>query len=312
MFLYRTEQSAFFRIRQISLNNVTRRNMNNRLISIAIWILIGVVAVVFLLAIAAVGLATEAFFTGAQQPAYAGIAPLLTAVVASSGVLVALLAFSRDREKLAREREENRSKILLEQAKAGLDEVIELLKDQNNNRVIWVRAARVLLEATALGRGIKATEYSKAYRLYEDRIRSELYRALSIYNEETQGRDPLPPQFFYGIKDWSRPTSLDDAAREASPEVRVSSVSIDSVLTEPTLKPLAAKSVVAVFEFVEFPSDYMDPLQEVRVWEGHWDTYGPSQGARRYVAHAEVTTAIGGKIYKRERIAANKPLEQTR
>ena len=107
--------------------------MKNRLISIAIWILISVVAIVFLLAIAAAGLATEAFFTGAQQPAYAGVAPLLTAVVASSGVLVALLAFSRDREKLAREREENRSKILLEQAKAGLDEVIELLKDQNNN-----------------------------------------------------------------------------------------------------------------------------------------------------------------------------------
>jgi len=171
--------------------------MKNCLISLAIRILIGVVAVVFVIAIAAAALATEAFFSGASQPAYVAVAPLLTAIVASSGVLVALLAFSRDREKLAREREENRSKILLEQAKAGLDEVIELLQDQNNNRVIWVRAARVLLEATALGRGIKAPEYSKAYRLYEDKTRSELYRTLSTYNEVTQERAPLPPQFFY-------------------------------------------------------------------------------------------------------------------
>ncbi|WP_119627856.1 hypothetical protein [Methylocaldum marinum] len=276
--------------------------MKNCLISLAIRILIGVVAVVFVLAIAAAALATEAFFSGASQPTYVEVAPLLTAVVASSGVLVALLAFSRDREKLAREREENRSKILLEQAKAGLDEVIELLQDQNNNRVIWVRAARVLLEATALGRGIKAPEYIKAYRLYEDKTRSELYRTLSTYNEETQERDPLPPQFFYGIKDWSRPISLDDAAREASPEVRVSSVSIDSVVPEPSLKPLAAKSVVAIFEFLEYPSDYTDPLQEVQVWQVDWDrSYGPSQGARRYVAHAEVTTAVGGKLHKREK-----------
>ncbi|WP_077728891.1 hypothetical protein [Methylocaldum sp. 14B] len=268
--------------------------------SLAIRILIGVVAIVFVLAMAAAGLATKAFLTGATLPPNVGVAPLLTAIVASSGVLVALLAFARDREKLAREREENRSKILLEQAKAGLDEVIELLKDQNNNRVIWVRAARVLLEATALGRAIKAPEYAKAYRLYEDRIRSELYRALTVYDEETQERNPLPPQFFYGIKDWSRQISLDDAAREVSPEVRVSSVSIDSVVAEPSLKPLAAKSVVAVFEFLEYPSDYSDPLLEVEVWQGDWDSsYGPSQGARRYVAHAQATTAVGGRIHKR-------------
>jgi hypothetical protein len=275
--------------------------MKNHLISSAIWTLIGVVAVVFFLAIAAAGLATEAFFSGASEPEYVAVAPLLTAVVASSGVLVALLAFSRDREKLAREREENRSKILLEQSMAGLDEVVELLKDQNNNRIIWVRAARVLLEATALGRGIKATEYSKAYKLYEDRIRSELYRALSIYNEENQGRDPLPPQFFYGIDDWRRQISLDYAAGEASPEVRVSSVSIDCVLPEPSFKPLSAESVVAVFEFLEYPNDYTDPLQGVRVWKGSWEfSHGPSQGARRYVAHAQATTAIGGRIFKKE------------
>src|SRR5690606_21428770 len=78
-------------------SGVSRKTMKNCLISLAIRILIGVVAVVFVLAIAAAALATEAFFSGASQPTYVEVAPLLTAVVASSGVLVALLAFSRDR-----------------------------------------------------------------------------------------------------------------------------------------------------------------------------------------------------------------------
>ena len=280
--------------------------MKNKLIAIAIPLLIGAVVVVFVFAFSA---AVLAFWSDLQEglaAAIGGVAQFLTAIVASSGVLVAILAFSRDREKLAREREENRSKILLEQAQMGLDEVLELLKDQNNNRLIWVRAARVLLEATSLGKQIQAPDFAKTYRLYEDRMRSELYRVLTIYNEDTQDRNPLPPQFFYGIKDWKRPISLDDAAQEASQEIRVSSLSIDSIVAEPSLQPLALKSVVAVFNFLEYPSDYSDPLSQVQVWQDDWDSsYGPSQGARRYVAHAEVTGAVGGKIYKREKIGSS-------
>ena len=197
--------------------------MKDRLIAIAIPVLIGIVAVVLLLAVgmAAVEAICALRIKGSPM-SIAGLAPLLSTVVVSSGVLIAILTFSRDRGRLAREREENRSQILLEQAKAGLNEAYELLKDQNNDRVIWVRAARVLLEATALGAQIKALDFVKAYRLYEDKIRSELYLALTIYNSDTHKRDPLPPQFFYGIKDWGRSISLDDAAREASQNVRVS------------------------------------------------------------------------------------------
>lgn len=233
---------------------------------------------------------------------FPGLAPLLPAIAISSGVLIAILTFARDREKLTREREENRSKIFLEQAKAGLDEVLELLKDKNNIRIIWIRAARVLLEATSLGVQIKSPEYIKAYRLYEDKMRSELYRALTKYNEETQERESLPPQFFYGIKAWDRNILLDDAACEAYAKPVVSHVCIDQVVPEPGLKPLAVKAVVAVFNFLDYPTDYADPLKNVDVWEENWEaSYGPSQGARRYVAHAETNTAIDGKIYKREK-----------
>ena len=82
---------------------------------------------------------------------FPGFAPLLPAIAVSSGVLIAILTFARDRERLSREREESRSKIFLEQGQSGLNEVIELLKDKNNNRVIWVRAAPGTYRGNILG-----------------------------------------------------------------------------------------------------------------------------------------------------------------
>lgn len=275
--------------------------MKNWLIAIAISLLIVVVFLILVLAIiAAAYVADVALGMNELALNIVGVAPILSTIAISSGVLIAILTFSRDRGRLAREREENRSKILLEQAKEGLDEVYELLKDQNNTRVIWIRAARVLLESVALGNEIKAPEFVKAYRLYADRIRSELFRALTVYNEETQERDPLPPQFFYGIKDFMRSMTLDKAAIEVSPGFCAGEVSIDSVVAEPSLRQLSPKSVVAVFDFLKYPSDYSDPLESVQVWEDDWgDSHGPSQGARRYVTHANETYAIDGKLCKR-------------
>ena len=273
--------------------------MKEKLIAVAVPVLIFAVACVLALAL---GLSANVILgnaeAGSSQSSLA-VGPYLSTVALSSGVLIAILTFARDRERLTREREEGRAKILLEQAKEGLDEAYSLLQDQNNDRVIWVRAARVLLEAVALGSDITAPEYRSAYRLYEDKMRNKFFRALTVYNDQTKERDPLPPQFFYGLKHWDRSISLDDAAREASSEVVASSVTIDSVVAEPSLTPLAPKSVVAIFNFLEYPQDYSDPLPAVKLWDEEWEhSYGPNQGARRYLAHAQNTTAIGGKLHK--------------
>lgn len=230
------------------------------------------------------------------------IGPLLAPIAISSGVLIAILTFARDREKLAREREERRSEILLNQVREGLDEVLELLKDKNNDRMIWIRAARVLLEAISLGTQIKAPEYEKAYQLYADKMRIRLHIALTIYNERTHKREPLPPQFFYGLTDWDKAESLDNAARATSSGTQVYSLHIDCLTPESTIKPLSPSSVVAVYDFLDFPSDYSDPLYQVELWGDDWESaYGASQGARRYVAHKTTTYAVGGKLFRREK-----------
>lgn len=277
--------------------------MKDILIDLSITLLVIIVVVVLILTIvlASLGFMISYVIACVGTISIASVASILSSIAVCSGVLIAILTFARDRKRLALEREENRSKILLDQSKYGLDEVLELLKDKNNNRHIWVRAARVLLDSTYLGKQIKAPDYIKAYKLYEDKMRSELYRALTIYNENTQERGPLPPQFFYGIREWGRDISLDNAAIEASAKICVGEVGIDQVVQESSLRQLAPESVVAIYDFLEYPNGYIDSLKSVQLWIENWESsFGPSQGAKRYVAHTKTTSAINGEILKKE------------
>ena len=229
----------------------------------------------------------------------------LSSFVVSSAALVALLTYWREKKRIGRELEDRRSRFFFEQASAGLAEVYNLLKDQNNDRIIWLRAARDLLHSINLSKQISTTEFKEAYRLAEEKIRHKLYLALSIYDGETKERKALPPQFFYGLKDWQVERSLDDAAKLASQKIVAQNVTIDKVLHRPTTLPLAEVSVVAIYDFLEYPKEYKEPLNSVTVWRDHWDFgqnigLGIDQGARRFVYHKLRHNAIDGKLYKNE------------
>jgi hypothetical protein len=209
----------------------------------------------------------------------------------------------RERKRIGREREERRSRFFFEQASSGLEEVYNLLKDQNNDRITWLEAARELLHSINLSKQISAADFKEAYRLAEEKIRHKLYLALSIYDAETKEWKPLPPQFFYGLIDWQVERSLDDAAKLASPKIVVQNVSIDKVLRKSTNRSLAEVSVVTIYDFLEYPKEYKDPLKSVAVWKGNWDFgqnigLGIDQGARRFVYHKLHHTAINGELYK--------------
>jgi uncharacterized protein (DUF1778 family) len=229
----------------------------------------------------------------------------LPSFVVSSAAFVALLTYLREKKRIGRELEERRSRFFLEQSSAGLEEVFNLLKDQNNDRLIWLRAARVLLHSISLSKQISATEFTEAYRLAEEKIRHNLYKALSLYNEKTKERQALPPQFFYGLIDWQTERLLDEAAKLASQQITAQDVIIDKVLQRSTTLPLSKASVVAIYDFLEYPKEYKDPLHSVAVWRDHWD-FGPNiglgidQGARRFVYHKLRHHAIDGKLYKNE------------
>lgn len=226
---------------------------------------------------------------------------LLPAIAFSAGVLVAILTFARERKKQELERQRHMSEVFLERVKDGFKAVIDLLSDQNNNRVSWVRAARTLLKSVELKSQISSEEYKVAYELEEERARNELYTILSLLDKKTSERVPLPPQFFYGIDDWRTCNSLDVAAIKASSKIVASSITIDEVPPQAHLRPLSTNSVIAIFDFVEYPKTYNDPLKLVDDWDDNWDTlFGIDQGARRYVAHTKKKVAIDGKLYDRK------------
>ena len=116
-----------------------------------------------------------------------------------------------------------------------------------------------------------------------------------------KNKQPLPPQFFYGIEDWETEKSLDEAAIKGESKMVVSSVNIHENIPEPSSGGLPPNSVIAIYDFLEFPTNYDDPLQNIQKWNGNWaDSHGISQGAKRFIAHAEEHFVINGKLHTRK------------
>ncbi len=224
----------------------------------------------------------------------------LPAIAISSGVLIASITYLRDKTYQATDRKRKSDEIYLKLARDSFDEVYELLKDKNNDRISWVRASRLLLQTLALKNDIKTSDILKAFIIAEERLRTELYRSLSVKSSRHSNRQPLPPQFFYGIEDWETENSLDEAAIKASDKIKAHRVVIDNNIPESNLKPLSKKTVIAIYDFLKFPEDYDDPLPEVNNWTDNWeDTHGSDQGAKRYVAHISENYVVNGKLHKR-------------
>jgi len=175
----------------------------------------------------------------------------LPAIAISAGVLVASMAYIRDKTSQAKDRQRKSDEIYLNLVRDSFDEVYNLLKDGNNDRVIWVRASRLLLQTLALKSIIKTPDLIKVFILAEERLRTELYRSLSVKSREFNNREPLPPQFFYGIENWETEASLDEAAKKGANKVTSHSVVIDKNIPEPRLGPLSKKSVITIYDFLK-------------------------------------------------------------
>ena len=107
----------------------------------------------------------------------------------------------------------------------------------------------------------------------EFRIRNDLYLALTIgWNPHTGNRKPLPAHFFFGLPDWredaANEVSLDEVAKKACSAYgrEAYTVDINKVPPEPQLYPLAEKSVMAIFDYLEYPEDFVETLDDVEDW----------------------------------------------
>ena len=286
------------------MNLDTMKKVLNIFISVIIFILIIAIAIIAIV-LATISLPTvfELFKYDFGSTEYnlllaSDSLNFLPYFVVTIAAFIALLTYLREKAKLKNEIEEKRSKIFLELAKEGLEGAYDMLKDQNNNRTTWVRASRDILHSLSLAKEIKTAQYLEAYRLFEEKIRHKLYLVLTTIDEKTGERQPLPPQFFYGVPDWKGNKTLDEVAKETSAQIKVGSMSIDRIFAEPHSSPLSENSVVAIYNFLEYPKDYDDPLKKVKVWDEGWEhSSGVFQGAKRFVSHITSYHAFNGKLY---------------
>lgn len=238
--------------------------------------------------------ASSSFGSHLNVAAWAPAAPFqqLPALAISTAALIAFLAYIQNKK-------QSKSESFFRQASQELDQAINLLRDRNNDRIIWIRAARSLLQAQKISEKIELEEVQLEYRLYEQRVRNDLYLVLA-YDQKTGQREILQPQFFYGVPDWKAGKSLDEVAVETSHRMEAHRVEIDKVPPQPHLNLLSEESVVAIFDFLEYPKDYEDLLQNVQVWSTGWDmVFGEKMGAARYIHHRQTKYTIDGKLYDR-------------
>ncbi len=165
------------------------------------------------------------FGTFTQHGAFEYLIPF----VVYSTAFVSLQAFNRNLK-------ERLSRFFFEQSTNGIEEVYNMLKDQNNNRAIWVSAARTLLGSIDMSKQITLTEYKEAFHIIRERISSRLYTALT---PNYGANNSLPARFFYGLSDWQEPQAVNRTLDETA-----------CLATLMGVKPLSRKSVVAIYDFI--------------------------------------------------------------
>lgn len=92
--------------------------------------------------------------------------------------------------------------------------------------------------------------------------------------------------------------TLDEVAIKASYRIEAYMVTLDKMPPEPSLYPLAEKSVIAIFDFLKYPDGFEDPLDEVEEWKADWTAvFGEKMGAARYIHHRKTKGAVDGRLY---------------
>lgn len=119
----------------------------------------------------------------------------LPAIAISSGVLIASITYLRDKASQAATHQRKSDELYLNLARESFDEVYGLLNDKNNDRVVWVRASRLLLKTLAIKSKVKTPDIIEAFQLAEERLRTELYRSLSVKLAGHSSRQPPGSRF---------------------------------------------------------------------------------------------------------------------
>jgi hypothetical protein len=208
--------------------------------------------------------------------------PLVNALPA--GILVALGSQLLSQGKIMRDAEERRSLFYLESCVLAFEEASSLLEDGNNERVKWIAAGRALAHAKQLADCVSEDTHLRVLELHRLKYRSIFHDALF----------DKPASFFYGIEDTSLP--IDEAAEASTQREEIGGRTVTS-----TLKELSDKSLRAVWEAAQWPTDYQDPLDRGFTDDEKGKLVVIFRGLHDFLEHKERYQSASGKLYQKDK-----------
>lgn len=203
-----------------------------------------------------------------QYSLLGAIGIILSAFIASMSVMVSTQNTNRlDNEK----KKYDKSEFYLEKVLLELENVFELLKDRNNDRVTWILASRILTLVIDLSKKITEENHKMIYSLQSFQLKHKL-REVFEYEEKKS----LPLAFYAGLENWQK-ESIEAARKE---------------IQSPIIKnELDLESIIVIFDFISFPNPYTDPLTKIVVpedkdleeWQNNGSTNFIKSGAVKYI-----------------------------
>ncbi|AIY65219.1 hypothetical protein [Pseudoalteromonas piratica] len=231
-----------------------------------------------------------------------GITAMLGLLYRSRQTSTQILKSQQQLDLSIRAEEIKRDEFQLELVKSGFEDVFDTLKDKNNSRVKWIKAAKILLHTLEIEKHIKTDIGIKDYKFYKERLRIQLYEALQL--ETSPGVfQSLPAQFFYGVENWQdADLTLEQAAIQAHPVSDVQCEDINKILPDPIVTALLPESVTTIFDFLEgYDPEMNELLSEVEYRDGDYmSAHGFKQGPAKYIHHRRKFKVLNGEIHVRD------------
>ncbi|WP_431475661.1 hypothetical protein [Massilia eburnea] len=159
---------------------------------------------------------------------------------------------TKDDEEVA----ERRSLFNLEASIQAYSQALGLLRDGNNQRATWIRAARILKHGKVLADAVSVDAHKRALEL----------RLLDYRSEFRDILEHKPAEFFYGVDSRYYELGLDRVAELAS--LANANEACHGITAT---RWLDEKSVYAVLEASQWPDDYQDPLRDELPGEGEME-----------------------------------------
>lgn len=200
-----------------------------------------------------------------------------------AGVLLALGGLLLSKAYETTDANEKTSLFYLESCVHAYEEARNLLADGNNDRGTWIAAARALKNAQGLSKNVSVDAHLRVLELHRLKYRR-------CFNEILSNK---PAAFFYGTADPSVPLEV-AAAASSAPDVRAGRT------VTSTARELSEKSLYAVWEAAQWPTDYRDPLDTEfsKKEEGSLLVLFP--GLYDYLEHTRNFRSASGRIFRRE------------